>query len=307
MTIGTITPRSIEDIQRLIDDGIQESLHLDYKDSRGLTKKSRDEVVKDVTAFANADGGIIIYGVEEEGHLPVKIDGGVDNSVMNREWLDQIIAVNVTPPIEGIEIIQIPYAENHSLYIVEVSKSYRGPHQASDNKYYKRYNFRSSPMDHYEIFDIANRKSRVPTLIKIDIEIVRYMVRLTVENVSNYAVHDVKFTFPEDFTWPFERELPRVFERGIRYFPPGKKFSYYYETSFSVFDENKEVIKEFEVHISYMHPELGRKISEDFYINLDDYYGTTIDTDENERLTKAVKEGFRMVRDSLRSISRSRK
>lgn len=307
MTTGTISLQTIKDIQRLIDDGIQENLHLDYKDSRGLTKKSRDEVIKDVTAFANADGGIIIYGVEEDGHLPVRIDGGVNDSDMNREWLDQIIAVNVTPPIEGIKIRQIPHAENCSLYIVEVPKSYRGPHQASDKKYYKRYNFRSSPMDHYEIFDIANRKSRVPTPIKIDVEIVRYMVRLTVENVSNHAVQDVEFKFPESFSWPAGREFPRVFERGIRYFPPGKKFSYYYESSFSVFDEKREITKEFDIHVSYIHPEIGQAIGDDFYINLDDYYGTTLEADKDERLTKALNEGFKILRDSLNNIGRSRR
>ena len=307
MTTGIITPRSIDEVQRLIDEDIQESLHLDYKDSRGLTRKTRDEIVKDVTAFANADGGIIIYGVEEKGHLPIKIDDGVEDSDMNREWLDQILSANITPPIEGIEIIQISHTKGRSLYVVEVPKSHRGPHQASNKKYYKRYNFRSSSMDHYEIFDIANRRSRVPTLIKVDVEIAGYMVRLTVENVSNYAVHDVKFTFPNNFKWPSNKEFPRVFERGIRYFPPGKKFSYYYESSFSVFDEEKEILKEFEIHVSYVHPELGSKIGEDFYINLDDYYGTAIDADQNERLTKAVKEGFKMVRDSLSNIGRGRR
>lgn len=299
--------QAIEDIQRLISDEIQESLHLDYKDSRALTKKSRDEVVKDVTAFANADGGVIVYGVEEDGHLPVRIDGGVNNSDMNREWLDQIIAVNVTPPIYGIRIRQIPHtAKNHSLYVIEIPKSYRGPHQSSDKKYYKRYNFRSSPMDHYEIFDIANRKSRVPTPIKVDVEIVRYMVRLTVENISNYHIQDVKFEFPKGFSWPAEREFPRVFERGIRFFPSGKKLSYYYGLSHSVFDEKSKIAKEFDIHVSYLHPEVGQ-IDDEFYINLDDYYGTTVEADNDERLTKALNEGFRMLRDSLNSIGRSRR
>jgi hypothetical protein len=303
----TISPETIEDIQRLIDDGIQESLHLDYKDGRGLTKKSRDEVVKDVTAFANADGGVIVYGVEEDGHLPIRIDGGVNDSDMNREWLDQIIAANVTPTIEGIKIRQIPHTENRSLYVVEIPKSYRGPHQSSDKKYYKRYNFRSSPMDHYEIFDIANRKSRAPTPIKIDVEIVRYMVRLTIENIGNYPVHDVKFKFPDGFSWPAGREFPRVFERGVRYFPSGKKFSYYYQSSHSVFDEKGVIAKEFEIHVSYVHPEIGQKISDEFYINLDDYYGTTFEADPDERLTRALNEGFRILRDSLNAIGRARK
>jgi predicted HTH transcriptional regulator len=57
-----------DDLQRLIDDEIQESLTLDYKASPALAKdsKSRDELCKDVSAFANSAGGQIIYGIEEK-------------------------------------------------------------------------------------------------------------------------------------------------------------------------------------------------------------------------------------------------
>jgi len=41
------------------------------------TERNKNEISKDVSAFANSDGGTIIYGIEEEGHLPKRIDGGV--------------------------------------------------------------------------------------------------------------------------------------------------------------------------------------------------------------------------------------
>ncbi|MCB0688033.1 MAG: ATP-binding protein [Saprospiraceae bacterium] len=301
------SPTTKEEVQRFIDDEIQESLHLDYKDSRALSKNKKDEIIKDVTSFANADGGMIIYGVKEEGHLPKDIDGGIDNTLIDREWIDQILSTNISPMIDGIQINQIPFSDSHSLFVINVPKSYQGPHQSIDKKYYKRYNFRSSPMDHYEIFDIANRKSRVPSLIKVDVEIIKYMVRLTVENISNYAASNVSFRFSDDFEWPRNQGFPRAFERGIRYFPPGKKFSYYYESSFSAFDETEDIVREFEIHVSYQHPELGRETGETFYINLDDYYGTFIDSDESEKLTKTLKDGFKMIKDSLNNIGRSMK
>jgi predicted HTH transcriptional regulator len=58
------------DLDRLIADDIQESLTLDYKDARALgkTDPQRNELCKDVSAFANSAGGQIIYGIQEKGH-----------------------------------------------------------------------------------------------------------------------------------------------------------------------------------------------------------------------------------------------
>ena len=66
---------------RMMDDQVEENLHLDYRAAQSLQKtdKSRREIVKDVTSFANADGGVIIYGMSEfrdreKAHIPEKLD-----------------------------------------------------------------------------------------------------------------------------------------------------------------------------------------------------------------------------------------
>src|SRR5215510_5131093 len=55
------------DLDRLIEEDIQESLTLDYKDAQALEKtdRKRNELCKDVSAFANSAGGQIIYGIQE--------------------------------------------------------------------------------------------------------------------------------------------------------------------------------------------------------------------------------------------------
>jgi predicted HTH transcriptional regulator len=95
------------DLQMLIDDEIQESLTLDYKASASLAKdsRSRDELCKDVSAFANSAGGQIIYGIEEENGRPTKIDQG---SQITREWIEQVVDSNVQPRIEGLVITPVP-------------------------------------------------------------------------------------------------------------------------------------------------------------------------------------------------------
>jgi predicted HTH transcriptional regulator len=69
------------DLQRLVDEGLEESLTLDYKASPALSRegKAPDELCKDVSALANSAGGQLIYGVEEDKALarPSAVDGGV--------------------------------------------------------------------------------------------------------------------------------------------------------------------------------------------------------------------------------------
>lgn len=74
------------DLDALIKNKVRESVNLDYKKCAALQKndlKKHEEVSKDISAFANSDGGIIVYGMEEDGHIPTKIDSGYDPYVIS--------------------------------------------------------------------------------------------------------------------------------------------------------------------------------------------------------------------------------
>lgn len=53
---------SLDDVEYLINNEVEENIHLDYKAAAALAKedKKRSEITKDVSAFANSDGGIIV-------------------------------------------------------------------------------------------------------------------------------------------------------------------------------------------------------------------------------------------------------
>ena len=69
------------DLQRLVDEGLEESLILDYKASPSLARDSGkpEELCKDVSALANSAGGQLVYGIEEDktAGKPSKVDDGV--------------------------------------------------------------------------------------------------------------------------------------------------------------------------------------------------------------------------------------
>lgn len=151
------------DILSLITNGVPESINLDYKRSAALDKtdhRSKANISKDVSAFANSAGGTIVYGVCEDGQLPTEIDGGVDAADISKEWLENVINSTIQPRIDGIRINQVALSAHPGrvLYVVEIPQSVvAAPHQAHDHRYYKRFNVQSVPMEDYEVRDVMRR------------------------------------------------------------------------------------------------------------------------------------------------------
>ena len=155
-----MTEFNLEYLNSLIENKVEENLNLDYKAAASLDKQNNKttEISKDVSALANSDGGILIYGIKEDNvnkHLPERIDP-INRKDFTKEWLEQIIQDKIRPRISDFKIHPIEINNEQVVYIVEVEKS-NTAHQAFDKKYYKRFNFQSTAMYDYEIRDILNR------------------------------------------------------------------------------------------------------------------------------------------------------
>jgi Putative DNA-binding domain len=154
-----------EKINSYIENAIEENSSLEYKGGLSLDlsiDKNKSELCKDVSAFANSNGGILIYGISEfdlreKAHLPERITP-VDGGIFTKERIEQILHSNIKPKIKDIEIIPVRINEttSESVYILDIPRSYTA-HQSFDKKYYRRYNFHSVPMEDYEIRDTMNR------------------------------------------------------------------------------------------------------------------------------------------------------
>lgn len=151
-------------LNEYITNKIEENQHLEYKSAKALDRsdKKKTEISIAVSSMANADGGIIIYGMKEydesdKRHKPEKIEP-IDRQLYPKEWLEQIINSNIYPTIHDLIIhpINIGSSLNDIIYAIEIPKSFTA-HQANDLKYYRRYNFAANPMFDYEIRDIQNR------------------------------------------------------------------------------------------------------------------------------------------------------
>lgn len=141
-------------------------MSIEYKSGLLFEKpdKAANDICIDVSAFANAAGGTIIYGVKEENHVPVDIDG-VNPKAISPEWIDQVMSSRIHPKIGGvlIRVIRIP-GSLKAIYLAWVPQSDRAPHQAHDKRFYIRRNARTEPMEEYEIMDVWQRK-KAPDIV----------------------------------------------------------------------------------------------------------------------------------------------
>lgn len=162
MDLLTLEDFTIETINYLIANEVEENIHLDYKagDALKTNDKGKNEITKDVSSFANSDGGIIIYGLSENDHKPTAISP-FDGNAFTKERLDQIIS-NIQPHIKGIKIfpIRVEGDVSRSIYVVKIPRSSNAPHMATDHRYYKRNNFQSVAMEDYEVRDLFARADK---------------------------------------------------------------------------------------------------------------------------------------------------
>lgn len=141
---------------------VEENSNLDYKAIPPKTINF-DELAKDVSAFANSNGGLLILGVSEKVEedpktkktlriYPGKITWG--NASLKKEVIEQHLVGKIHAPLTGIIIIPIRKSEqdHRVIFLIDVLKSDNPPHMVTPyKKYYRRLDFSNVPMEHYEI------------------------------------------------------------------------------------------------------------------------------------------------------------
>ncbi|MFA1753965.1 AlbA family DNA-binding domain-containing protein [Xanthomonas campestris] len=188
-------------IEQLVKDQAQESLHLDFK--RELPTKredSRKELLKDVCALANTEGGRIVYGVQEgsdglaEAIVPIT---GEDQDDAQRR-VDQCIADGIEPRVVGYTVSAILVNGGYVL-VIEVPQQYGGPFQTNFNNQ-RRFVYRQGTMNlemNYgqlrAAFQLRGRASQAATEWRIGrlAHLDRSIKKRQLEDVAWLALHIV--------------------------------------------------------------------------------------------------------------------
>lgn len=128
---------TLDDVLALRDLETREGLKIEYKECLpGTTESDKKEFLADVSSFANAAGGDLLYGVREkrdaEGTstgIPDEFPGlGETNLDAVHQRLESIIQAGLSPRVVGLRFHSIPVSSDSPLLVVRIPRSWSGPH-----------------------------------------------------------------------------------------------------------------------------------------------------------------------------------
>lgn len=144
------------DIESLVANQVHEGRTIEYKQILpGNGDEDKREFMADVCSFANAVGGDILYGVQENDGIPVVIPGLADfNEDKERLRLDNMIRDGITPRIQGVQMLAVPGFGKGPLFVLRIPRSWNGPHMVTfrgNSRFYGRGSAGKYQMDISEI------------------------------------------------------------------------------------------------------------------------------------------------------------
>lgn len=123
---------------------------LDFK-RQPYSSDKKYELLKDVCAFANADGGDLVLGVSDAGALtPISPDSERSDPLIRR--LSQTIESGIEPRVPGIQFRSVEVDGGYVL-IVRVPASFLGPHAVNNVDNSRRFVMRSGTSTSDMTFD----------------------------------------------------------------------------------------------------------------------------------------------------------
>jgi hypothetical protein len=142
-----------KDLQLLIDNRISERKNFEYKSQLpGGSDADKKEFLADISSFANASGGTMIYGIkEDENHAPKELAGLQIVDVDETEArLDSMIRTGISPRLPRFAIKEIALSNSNYAIVIEIQKSWISPHRVillGHDKFYSRSSNGKYPMD----------------------------------------------------------------------------------------------------------------------------------------------------------------
>jgi hypothetical protein len=133
------------DLQALVENQVTERKTTEYKEAvPGNADGDKKEFLADVSSFANASGGDLIYGIKEQSGVPIELSGlelsNVDAEILR---LESCIQTGIAPRLFKLvetHPVALPSKQRYAI-IIRIRKSWTAPHMVTfknDSKFFSR-------------------------------------------------------------------------------------------------------------------------------------------------------------------------
>ncbi|MDO9405595.1 MAG: ATP-binding protein [Polaromonas sp.] len=207
-------------IENILRSRAQEAQALEFKRgaSLGKTNEQRKELVKDCTGFANASGGLIIYGVDEVEEEGIKVAAGLSAIVdqgIDSDWISNVLRSQTMPPLNGHQIFEFNTPDNSGKIIaIDIPSSSTAHQNLYDHKYYQRGGVTTSPMIDFQIRDVMSRRTGTQVLVEVNFDNIlissylhRRRIKIKISNTGTVTLDK----------WWFEIDIPSLAVKDTSY------------------------------------------------------------------------------------------
>ena len=151
MAIDSITEA---DLQHLVEAAVQESDRVEFKrDMYGRADEGAREMLRDIAAMANHQGGDIYIGIDEDDDGVARELSGISEKKCDERIVSSCQS-SIEPRLHGLQAQMIPLDGGKSLVVVRVPQSLAGPHMITHrglNQFWKRHGRQKDKMSIDEI------------------------------------------------------------------------------------------------------------------------------------------------------------
>jgi hypothetical protein len=182
----------------------------------GLKLRLKQIITQYLSAFANGNGGAIVFGINDDG----KFDSnqielapfGPKTSLL--DWISNVARSSIQPPIESLDSYFLTNEKNLTVLLVSAGRSEIAPHQCALTKqYFVRSGSSTEAALHWQIEEIRNRKVKPklelslelrPKTTSVDareqaINSITFNAHLTVKNVGTVMASKWGFSIETHF------------------------------------------------------------------------------------------------------------
>jgi len=127
------------DLLEMKAEGTAESVTLEFKQEMySSARESRLEMLKDISAMANAFGGVILLGVSEKDHCFCEIVS-VENALEHQSAINKSCRANIEENIEGLEVVPINLQDGRHVLAIGIPEGSSKPHVVNYDKHWRCY------------------------------------------------------------------------------------------------------------------------------------------------------------------------